>query len=394
MSTRRVLAVVHNPVHGGGTASIARLAAPLADRGWELVAAVPDLSEAAPTAERLRRAGVRTTTLRLHRLRRTTRPGPHLALLASAPREIGRLRALIRAEGAVAVMAYGDTNPHVAVAGRLAGAAVVWTLYDTVTPPAARRLTAPVVRGLADTVITWGEALAHAHPGIEGLGPRRVTVFPPVDAQQFVGSPARRAAARARLGLPPDAIVLGTVGNRNPSKGHEHLVRAAARLRAGGIDVHVRVLGAASPVHAGTMRAVDAEVARLGLGDRLAFVDPGEDVHALLPALDLFVLSSTPRSEGAPTAIVEAMSCGLPVVSTDVGAVTELVCDGVTGLVVPALDDEALADAARVLLLDAELGARFGAAGRARVLERFDLARCADAHATALERAVALRGTR
>jgi glycosyltransferase involved in cell wall biosynthesis len=394
MSARRAVAVIHNPVHGGGTASIARLAAPLSELGWELVAVLPDLPEAAPTVARLRAAGVRTTTLELHRLRRTSDPRAHWALVASARREVRRLRALLRAERAAAVLAYGDTNPHAALAGHLERAAVVWTLYDTVTPPAARRLTMPVVRSLADTVVTWGRELGRVHPGIEALGPRWVTVFPPVDPSRFVPSQERRAAARARLALPADALVVGTLGNRNPSKGHEQLARAAARLGARGLDIHVRVLGARSPAHERETRAVDAEVEALGLAPRMTFSDPGDDVEGLLPAFDVFALSSVPRSEGAPTAIVEAMSCELPVVTTDVGAASELVADGATGFVVPPLDPARLAAALESLLLDQELRRRFGAAGRRRVVERYTVERSAEAYGLALERAVAHRAVR
>ena len=394
MSARRALAVIHNPVHGGGTASIARLAAPLRERGWELVAVLPELPEARPTVARLRAAGVPTATLELHRLRRTADPRAHGALLGSAPREVGRLRAVVRAERAAAVLAYGDTNPHAALAGHLEGAAVVWTLYDTVTPPAARRLTMPVVRSLADAVVTWGRALGRANPGVQALGRRWVTVFPPVDTSRFVPSPERRSAARARLGLPPDALVVGTVGNRNPSKGHEQLARAAALLRARDVDVHVRVLGARSPVHERSMREVDAQVRRLGLEGHMTFTDPGEDVELLLPALDVFALTSVPRSEGAPTAIVEAMSCGLPVVTTDVGAASELVGEGTTGFVVPPLDHAALAAMLEPLLLDPELRRRLGEAGRRRAVERYTTEHSADAHALALDRAVEHRARR
>lgn len=394
MTRRRALAVVHNPVHGGGTASIARLSAPLAERGWELVAVLPDLPEAGPTVARLREAGVRTATLELHRLRNTADPRTHAALLASARREVGRLRAVVRAEGAAAVLAYGDTNPHAALAGHLEGAAVVWTLYDTVTPPTARRLTMPVVRSLADVVLTWGRALGRLHPGIEALGGRWVTVFPPVDPDRFVPSPQRRAAARDRLGLPADALVVGTVGNRNPSKGHEQLARAAARLRADGVDAHVRVLGARSPVHEHSMREVDAEVRRLGLERHMTFADPGDDVESLLPAFDVFALSSVPRSEGAPTVIVEAMSCGLPVVTTDVGAASELIGRGTTGFVVPPLDPGALAARLQLLLLDPELRRSLGAAGRLRAVERYTVEHHAQAHADALDRAAEHRARR
>jgi glycosyltransferase involved in cell wall biosynthesis len=243
-------------------------------------------------------------------------------------------------------------------------------------------------------ILTWGLELARAYPGALSLGERCIQVYPPVDTTRFVPDADRRAAARAELGVPPDAIVLGTVGTRNPTKGHEHLARAAALLRDRGHDVWVRVLGARSPVHEEYMAEVDAEVESLGLGDRMTFTDPGTRVPELLPALDVFTISSVPRSEGLPTVIVEAMSCGLPVVSTDVGAIPEMIAEGETGFVVPALDDAALAGALERLVADPALRARLAAASRDRVESTYSLGRCADVYAGAFDLALAHRASR
>ena len=390
----RLLSIVHNPVFGGGMNVILRLAEPLRERGWETVAMVPDLPEARPGLERMRAAGVPAGTMPLHRVRKTLDPRVHAAFAAGFRREVATMRALIRREKIDLVQAYGDTNPHLALAGHLEGKAVIWQLYDTVTPPPLRRVTMPVVSRLADVVMTWGRALAEAYPGAVEMGERCVTVFPPVDASRFDGSPERRRRAREELGLPEDALVVGTVGNRNPTKGHDELARAVAELRADGRDVWCRALGASSPVHAEHMRAVDATVSELGLGDRMAFMDPGVRVPELLPALDVFVISSVPRSEGMPTVILEAMSCGIPVVSTDVGAVREVVEEGVVGHVVPPLDTPALVGAIAPLLDDAGLRRRLGEAGRRRAFERYDLGRCADVYADAYRVALDHRASR
>jgi glycosyltransferase involved in cell wall biosynthesis len=135
-------------------------------------------------------------------------------------------------------------------------------------------------------------------------------------------------------------------------------------------------------------------VRALGLEGRFSFVDPGRRVPELLPALDVFAMSSVPRSEGVPTVIFEAMSTGLPVVTTDVGAVREFVEEDVTGYVVPPLQDARLADALAPLVADAGLRARLGETARARVLERYHVDRCADVYADAFERALAHRAGR
>lgn len=334
--------------------------------------------------------------LRLHRLRRTPDPRIQARFLLSGPAEVQAIRRLLREQAIDLVQVHGDTNPHAAIAAHLEGRAVVWQLYDTVTPPALRRLTMPLVRRLADVVTTWGEALGRAYPGTEALGERWIPVFPPVDAAEFSPpDPERRAAARAALGVADDAFVVGAVGNRNPTKGHDRLARAVASLRARGIPAVGRVLGAPSPAHPDHDAAVRRQIAALGLGpEAFAIRDGGRDVARLMAGFDVLALPSVRRSEGMPTVVLEAMACRLPVVATDVGAVRELVADGTTGLVVAPEDDAALTAALARLAGDPGLRSRLGAAGLARFGERFSLGALADLHADAYALALAHRRRR
>jgi glycosyltransferase involved in cell wall biosynthesis len=196
--------------------------------------------------------------------------------------------------------------------------------------------------------------------------------------------------------VPGEAPLVGAVGNINPSKGYEWLLRAVAAARQELPDLRLRVLGAHSPVHSAYERGLRDEARRLDLEerDRLRFVDPGLRVPELMPALDVFAISSVPRSEGIPTVILEAMACALPVVATDVGAIREVVEQGVTGFLAPPEDPRALAGAILRLCTDAALRARMGEEARHRVLERYDLERCADAHFGAYQTALAHRRSR
>lgn len=382
----RLLSVVHNPVFGGGNMQVARLAEPLRRRGWETLAAVPDLEEARPTLERMRREGVPTGTLPLHRLRRRAEWRWNLELVGSFRREVGVLRTVIRRERIDLVQVFGDTNPHLALAGHLEGKAVVWQLYDLTSPPAARHLTMRVVSALADVVMTTGRALRDHYPGADTLGERCVTVYPPVDPQVFHPDQGRRAAARQELGVPETALLVGSVGNRIGVKRHDVLAEAVGRLHQMHLDVHCRVLGAPVSGHEEPVALVDEKLRRLGLGERMRFVDAGTRVAELLPAFDVYVMPSD--AEGVPTTVLEAMSCGIPVVATDVGAVREAV-DAEVGRVVPRRAPAALAAALDELARSPELRAGLGDRGRARVLERFGLERCADVYDEAY--ALALR---
>ena len=177
---------------------------------------------------------------------------------------------------------------------------------------------------------------------------------------------ATRRAARAALGVDPDAPVVGTVGNFTVKKDQATLLDAAARL----VDVHpgLRVVLIGDGPLDDELRA---EAERLGIADATVFTGSRDDVFALLPAFDLFALSS--RFEGLPIALLEAMACGVPPVVTRVGGIPEVVTDGRDGLLVDPGDADGLATALGKLLADpgrrSELAAH--AAERARA---FDLA--------------------
>jgi glycosyltransferase involved in cell wall biosynthesis len=105
-------------------------------------------------------------------------------------------------------------------------------------------------------------------------------------------------------------------------------------------------------------------------------------------ALDVFLATAGPRSEGISTTILEAMSSGVPVVTTDVGAIREAVVDGVTGRLVPPSDLQALVERVTSLVDDASLRSSMARAGRERAVREFDVERCADIHARAYSAAL------
>jgi glycosyltransferase involved in cell wall biosynthesis len=191
-----------------------------------------------------------------------------------------------------------------------------------------------------------------------------------------------------------DEFLIAGVGNRNPSKGYEWLIRSLGIVRRREPAVVARVLGAPSPVHEAYERSLHDEIDRAGVANAIEFRDAGTRVAELMPGLDALVISSVSRSEGIPTVIFEAMASGVPVIATRVGAIDEVLEEGVTGLIVPPEDAEALAEAVESLARDPARAREMGATGRRRVEERYGLERCADAHARAYGLAVAHRARR
>jgi glycosyltransferase involved in cell wall biosynthesis len=176
------------------------------------------------------------------------------------------------------------------------------------------------------------------------------------------------ALPAALVGAPPRII---SVGRFKAPKDPVTLIRALARLPRNSFRAMLVGDGPDRPLVAAAVRREDLDGAVELVGER-------GDVPALLAGADAFVLST--RSEGLPMSLLEAMAAGLPVVASAVGGVPEAVIDRETALLVPPRDPEALAQALRALLGDAELRRRLGKAGRHRAVALFGLSAFRDAH--------------
>lgn len=161
-------------------------------------------------------------------------------------------------------------------------------------------------------------------------------------------------------------VVVGSVGRLVPLKGHEFVVRAAARLKARHPRLRIRIAGAGPDLH-----RLEDLASGLDVADRISLEGEVVDVGAFLGEIDVFVLAST--QEGFGVSLVEAMSCGLPVIAAAVGGVPEIVTPSVDGLLFRAADAADLASAIERYLDDPAFAARVGLAARATVLKRFTI---------------------
>jgi len=159
-----------------------------------------------------------------------------------------------------------------------------------------------------------------------------------------------------------------TVGTANWSKGYEYALLAVRRLLDRGVAAELHIIGD-GPERARLLYTIDDLdlQGRVHLHGRLS----PEAVRSRLQQADVFLLSSL--SEGISNAVLEAMACGLPVVTTDCGGMREAVTDGVEGLVVPVRGPEAMADALTRLALNPAKCQKMGQEGRLRVLRQFAL---------------------
>lgn len=233
----------------------------------------------------------------------------------------------------------------------------------------ATRLFLGIERALArrtDRIITVSPRLSLAILAM-GIGrPGQVEAVPlGLELDRFREARPDTIRLRAALGLPDGAPLLGSVGRLVPIKDHPTLFEALALLGTEGHPPHLVVVGD------GEEREELRRLAgRLNLAARIHFLGWRHDLETILGGLDVVICSS--RNEGTPVALIEAMAAGVPVLSTDVGGVGDLVVHGETGWLVPPGDPPAMAQGVRRLLADPEFRARLAAAAQVVALERHD----------------------
>ena len=338
----------------GGTE---RLIRDLADRlRHDVRMAVCCIDEAGAWGEALAGSGIPVTALE-------RRPGFHPTIGA-------RIAAVAARHGANVIHCH-QYSPFVygCVATVLRPARLLFTEHGRLAdaPPSRKRYMAnQALRMLADRVFTVSSDLK-AHLVSEGFSPDRVEVlYNGIDIRPAPGA-GEREAARRTLGLPPDAYVGLTVGRLDPVKDYAGLVRAFAQVVLPRPDARLVLIGE------GPERPViERTIAECGMGGRVLMMGHREDVHALLPAADVFVNSS--EFEGVSLTILEAMAACLPVVATRVGGTPEIVSPA-TGLLVRARDPGALAAALLALAADPDARCALGRAGRRTAEDRFSLER-------------------
>ena len=290
---------------------------------------------------------------------------------------LGRLETFFRERD------FGVVHTHCAKAGavgrlaarRAAVPRIVHTFhgfpFHEFQSPARRRAYMSIERRLGrgtDVALCVGAGVAAEAVRRELIAPDRVrTIGVAVDgpararASMTAQLPQARQHARATLGLPADATVVGAVGRLTYQKAPEDFVAALGGL--GRPDVIGVWVGGGE-----LAERVGRRAGRLS-GPRVILAGERTDVLDVLPAFDVFALPS--RYEGLPTVIVEAMICGVPVVATAVNAVPDLVVPGETGMLVPPRRPGQLAAAIRYLLDSPQAAAQMAATARARVGDRY-----------------------
>lgn len=214
----------------------------------------------------------------------------------------------------------------------------------------------------------------------------RFTVIPSgIDLERYRSVRRTPALRPAWFPCPPGSLVVGSVGWLTPVKGHRFLIEAAAQLKPTFPTLHIVLVGSG-----GLQAELSALADRLGIKDSVHFLGERDDVDVCLSVMNLFVLPSL--NEGMGRALVEAMAAGLPVIASRVGGVPALIEHGRTGLLVPAGDPGALAQAIRQVLDRPDWARQMGQAASQSIGRRFDAATMVRAVERVYEHALCEKG--
>lgn len=286
-------------------------------------------------------------------------------------RGLAALRALLRGRRFDVVNTHSSTDTWLAAVASIG-------LADAPPLVRTRHISAPIpgdpasrwlYRRAVRRIVTTGERLREQVVRETGVDASRVVSIPTgIDLERY--RPGVAAAARQALGLSSEGFVVGIVATMRGWKGHSFLFEAFARLA----DPAARLLAVGDGPQRENLGALARE---LGIEARVVFPGNQDDVVPWLQAMDVYCLPSW-ANEGVPQGLMQAMACRVPVISTPVGSIDEIVQDGETGLLVAPRDASALGAAIERVRTDGALRERLAEAGFREAQARFGEARMVD----------------
>jgi glycosyltransferase involved in cell wall biosynthesis len=393
----KVANIILDPRLGGPQRRILQIAEVLGKKNIETIV-ITNVEHAEVLCREAQKRDNSVKLLPLHRIRKDKRAFL-LWILMFVP-ELWALHRFLKKKKIQLVHANSPWQYKGILAAKLAGAKVVWHINDTAMPELLKFVFKLVGRSV-DCFIVAGERVRAYHLAGSKLDSQRVVeIQAPVDTKVFdpaVCEPAKDIAGRK-------GIKVLTMGTINPTKCIEDFLHIAKEFNSFCTNINFFVAGAPLNTQMTYLRFLLELKEDLGLNN-LYFLGERLDIPEVLAACDIYVCTSL--SEASPMAVWEALSMGMPVVSTDVGDVKRFVRHGENGFVVKAYRTEELSIrtirlakdairrkelgkrgrnaaemAQRVLQLvnDKALRIKFGESGRKRAINELDIEICAEKH--------------
>lgn len=381
----RVLSAIPDPRYGGPTTRSLDVARPLRERGIETVFLLPEGKD--EFADAAIAEGFDVVRMRQSRIRAPRRVADNVRFLLEFKDCTSQVANIINEKGIDVVHVNGPLNYQVALAANKSNAASVWHFNDTLTPTPLRQLSSHLAQRWVDVIVVAADAV-HDYYFDDDISSK--TVYAPVDLETFDPSRIRDGdqQLRAELGINDDTLIIGAVGNLNPTKGHEFLIEAIAKVRyqLEKSDIHLVIVGKKLASQQKYYEGLCEKVRSRDLEQVVTFTGWRSDIPEMLNMFDIFVLPSI--TEACPIVVLEAMAMGCPVIATDVGGVSEQIPGEDFGWVVPPKNSNALAGALTTAISSPGDRRKRGQRAQQRAENMFSLERCVERHTAIYRNAI------
>jgi glycosyltransferase involved in cell wall biosynthesis len=260
------------------------------------------------------------------------------------------------------------------IAGKLAGSRVIWHLNDTQAPMLFRVLVKIMCRLFVDGLIVAGEKVRRYY--VAEMNILNMPVFEiqaPVDTRYYNPLESKKNSGKT---LPSKGLNVVSIGNINPKKGYENFIRMASVFKDCN-DIHFYIIGPCFDTQEAYFRKLKNLRTALQAAN-ITFFGHSDQIRDILGKTAIYVCSSL--TEASPMAVREAMSMGIPVITTDVGDVSHLIRDGENGYIVPFQSPQKIAQKVRLLAENRCLREALGRKARVTVMEKVDVDTIARQH--------------
>ena len=354
---------------GGPQSRILQVAERLKKYGIETVVIIPKNDSEEIFYQKLKRKNITVERFFLHRL---TKNVPHLiACILFFPIELYILYKFIKRSKISIVHCNSAWQLKGVIAGRLAGAKVIWHLNDTYIP-LPLKLAFKVLANLCDGFIVAGAKVKNYY--LSNFSSKPICIIPPpVDTSIF--NPEKVKPDKRIISY--RGIKIGTIANVNPTKGLEYFVEMCKLLNQKYDNLKFFIIGAELKSQKKYAKRIYGMVQKNKISN-LFFYGRADDVPGVLKALDIFVCSSV--TEAGPMSVWEAMAMEKAIVSTDVGDVAQFIIDGENGFVAPVGNPKLLAEKVGFLIENPQLRMLFGKKVRQVACENLDIEICVKKH--------------
>lgn len=379
---RRVLFLEVLTTIAGGQRALLELM-PLLSRRFEVLAVLPGEG---PLAKALRACGVQLDFLTMRSFTLVEKNWRDvLNFILDTPRLILELRRIARRESSNLVYINSSRAFIWGTLGAwLGGLPVIWHAHNVLGDSKTRALV-DLLAGLP----TVRKIMCPSDPAAVQFARHRakVVVVPyGIDLDRFAPSKEMRTQERMQLGIAPTAPVVGIIGDLIPLKGQDIFVQAAVQAAPQLPGAVFLIIGGARSSAESHRFQADLESTIRNAPCDIRLLGARSDIAELVNALDVSVVAST--TETGPLVLLQALACGVPVVSTPVGMAVQLLGDGACGSMFPVNDSRLLAEKLVQLLSQPELRTRMSQAARQRAVEQIDLTKFRTRVAEIIEQAI------